>query len=75
MVDKTLDVKGATCPIPLLKTRKALAQVPVGGTLEIFATDPGAPSDFEAYALQTGHQLIESTERDGVYRFVLRRAE
>ncbi len=74
MADKTVDAKGANCPIPILKAKKAIAEVPVGGTLEILATDPGAVADFEAFARQTGHTLVEHSETGGVFRFLLKRA-
>ena len=74
MADKTVDAKGANCPIPILKAKKAIGEIPVGGTLEILATDPGAVADFEAFARQTGHTLIEHSEEGGVYRFLLKRA-
>lgn len=74
MADKTIDTKGANCPIPILKAKKAIVEVPVGGTLEVLATDPGAVADFQAFARQTGHQLVEHSESGGVYRFLIRRA-
>ncbi len=74
MADKTLDAKGQNCPIPILKAKKAIVEVPVGGTLEILATDPGAVADFQAFARQTGHTLVEHSETDGVYRFLIQRA-
>jgi len=49
MADKTLDTKGLNCPLPILKTKKALGEVPKGGTLEVLATDPGSVADFEAF--------------------------
>ncbi|MDH3531565.1 MAG: sulfurtransferase TusA family protein, partial [Gammaproteobacteria bacterium] len=49
MADHTLDAKGLNCPLPILKARKALKEVPTGGTLEILATDPGAVADFQAF--------------------------
>lgn len=74
MPDRTLDAKGQNCPIPILKAKKAIVEVPVGGTLEILATDPGSVADFQAFARQTGHTLVEHSENDGVYRFLLKRA-
>ena len=74
MADKTIDTKGAHCPIPILKAKKAIGEVPVGGTLEILATDPGSVADFQAFAQKTGHQLVEHSESGGVYRFLLKRA-
>lgn len=74
MADKTLDAKGLNCPLPILKAKKAIGEVPMGGTLEILATDPGSVADFEAFARQTGHTLVETGEDGGVYRFVIKRA-
>ncbi len=74
MADKTVDAKGANCPIPILKAKKAIGEIPVGGTLEVLATDPGAVADFEAFTRQTGHTLVEHSEAGGVYRFLIQRA-
>jgi tRNA 2-thiouridine synthesizing protein A len=71
MADKTLDTKGLACPLPILKTKKVLAGLPKGGTLEVFATDPGSVPDFKAFAEATGNKLVEHSEDGGVYRFVL----
>ena len=72
MADHTLDAKGLNCPLPILKARKALKEVPAGGTLEILATDPGAVADFEAFCRQTGNELIEHSQDDSVYRFLIK---
>jgi len=72
MADHTLDAKGLNCPLPILKARKALKEVPAGGTLEILATDPGAVADFQAFCRQTGNELIESSNDDTVYRFLIK---
>jgi tRNA 2-thiouridine synthesizing protein A len=72
MADQTLDAKGLTCPLPILKAKKALSTLPPGGTLEVLATDPGAVKDFQAFARTTGHELIESTTEGNVFRFVLK---
>ena len=74
MADATLDAKGLNCPLPILKAKKAIKDVPSGGTLEILATDPGAVADFEAFCRQTGHELMEQSEEGGVYRFVIKNA-
>lgn len=74
MADKVLDAKGLNCPLPILKAKKALKDVPVGGTLEILATDPGSVADFQAFARQTGNELLEHSEEGGVYRFLLRKS-
>jgi tRNA 2-thiouridine synthesizing protein A len=74
MADVTLDVKGLNCPLPILKARKALNDVPRNGTLEVLATDPGAVADFEAFCRTTGNPLVEHSSAAGVYRFLIRRS-
>lgn len=71
--DEILDAKGLNCPLPILKAKKALKTVPAGNTLEIFATDPGSVADFAAFCRTTGNELLESSEEDGVYRFLIKR--
>ena len=73
MADATLDAKGLNCPLPILKARKALKEVPDGGTLEIVATDPGAVADFQAFCRQTGNELLEHSEDDGIYPFLIKK--
>lgn len=73
MADVTLDAKGLNCPLPILKARKSLKEVPDGGTLEILATDPGAVADFQAFCRQTGNELVEHSEDDGIYRFLIKK--
>ena len=73
MADHTLDAKGLHCPLPILKARKALKAVPAGGTLEVFATNPGALADFEAFCRQTGNELLQHSQDDSVYRFLIKR--
>ena len=72
MADHTLDAKGLNCPLPILKAKKALKEVPAGGTLEILATDPGSVADFQAFCRQTGNELVEHSEDSGVYRFLIK---
>jgi tRNA 2-thiouridine synthesizing protein A len=69
-----LDATGLTCPLPVLRTRKALAGLAVGSLLEVRATDPAAVKDMAAFCEATGHALVESSAADGVYRFLLRKA-
>jgi tRNA 2-thiouridine synthesizing protein A len=71
MPDKTLDAKGLACPLPILKTRKMLSEMAKGAKLEVLATDPGSVPDFKAFCRSTGNTLIEHSEQDGVYRFVI----
>ena len=72
MADKVLDAKGLNCPLPILKTKKALKEVPAGGTLEVLSTDPGSVADFAAFCRTTGNQMMEETQDGGVYRFVIK---
>ncbi len=74
MADQTLDVKGLNCPLPILKAKKALKEMPMGATLEVIATDPGAVKDFEAFCRTTGNELVTSSANLNVYSFVIRRA-
>jgi tRNA 2-thiouridine synthesizing protein A len=73
MADQLLDAKGLNCPLPILKAKKALKEVPAGGTLEILATDPGSVADFQAFCRTTGNELVEHSEEGGVYRFILKK--
>ena len=72
MADQTLDAKGMNCPLPILKARKALKDVPAGGTLEVLATDPGSVADFQAFCRQTGNDLVEHSQDDTIYRFLIK---
>lgn len=72
MADKTLDAKGLNCPLPILRAKKALKDIPPGGALEVLATDPGSVADFEAFCRTTGNQLLESSQAAGVYRFLIK---
>ena len=72
MSEHLLDAKGLNCPLPILKARKALKDVPAGENLEILATDPGAVADFQAFCRQTGNELVEHTQDGDVYRFLIK---
>lgn len=72
MADKTLDAKGLNCPLPILRAKKMLKEVPAGGTLEVLATDPGSVADFDAFCRTTGNQMISSTQDGGTYRFLIK---
>ena len=72
MADKTLDAKGLNCPLPILRAKKTLKEIPSGGTLEVLATDPGSVADFQAFCRTTGNQLVESTAAGGVFRFLIK---
>jgi tRNA 2-thiouridine synthesizing protein A len=70
---KEIDTRGMNCPLPILKAKKALADMSSGDILKVVATDPGSVRDFQAFARQTGNELVEHGERDGAFWFVLRR--
>ena len=71
--DKELDARGLNCPLPILRTKKSLADMASGQILKILATDPGAVRDFQAFSKQTGNQLLEHAQADGVYTFYMRK--
>jgi tRNA 2-thiouridine synthesizing protein A len=69
----SLDLKGLSCPLPIVKTAKAIKALASGEVVEVLATDPGSVPDFAAWCRSTGHTLVESTLEGGVYRFVVRK--
>ncbi len=71
--DREVDARGLNCPLPILRTKKALNDMTSGQVLRIAATDPSAVRDFQAFARQTGHELLQHVEHDGVFTFLLRR--
>lgn len=68
--DREIDTRGLNCPLPILRAKKALAELQGGEVLRVVATDPGSKRDFVAFAKQTGHALIESSEvgKEFIYR-------
>jgi tRNA 2-thiouridine synthesizing protein A len=71
--DQTLDATGLACPMPILKTKKALDALQVGQTLKIIATDPGSVSDMHAWTEKTGHTLVGEEQADGKYVFYVKK--
>jgi len=75
--DRELDVKGLNCPLPILRTKKALSELVSGQILHVLATDPGAVKDFQAFAKQTGNQLLSNSEFESgterVFEFYFKR--
>jgi TusA-related sulfurtransferase len=71
--DRELDARGLNCPLPILKAKKALAEMSSGQTLKIIATDSGTVRDFQAFAKQTGNELVEQSNAGPEYVSVLRR--
>jgi len=71
--DFELDARGLNCPLPILRTKKVLNGMSPGQSLKILATDPGSVRDFQAFARQTGHELVAASESGGEFRFLLRK--
>ncbi|NIQ10932.1 MAG: sulfurtransferase TusA family protein [Gammaproteobacteria bacterium] len=72
--DQELDASGLNCPLPILRAKKALGAMEAGQVLRIIATDPGSVKDFEAFAKQTGNELMESGEEGGKFVFLIKKA-
>jgi tRNA 2-thiouridine synthesizing protein A len=70
---KELDTRGLNCPLPILKAKKALADMLSGEVLKVVATDPGSVRDFQAFSRQTGNELVEQTSTDKEFVHYLRR--
>ncbi|MGR8948510.1 MAG: sulfurtransferase TusA family protein [Gammaproteobacteria bacterium] len=73
MADHTLDAKGLNCPLPILKAKKALKEVPTDGTLEVLSTDPGSVADFQAFCRTTGNELLEHNQEGDVFKFLIKK--
>ena len=71
--DKELGAKGLNCPLPILRAKKALAEMTSGQVLRIMATDPGSVKDFAAFAKQTGNELLSTAEKGKEYEFFIKR--
>ena len=70
---KELDTRGLNCPLPILKAKKALADMGSGQLLRVVSTDPGSVRDFQAFARQTGNELVEQSSADSEFTHYLRR--
>jgi len=71
--DKEIDTRGLNCPLPILKAKKALADMSSGELLKVLATDAGSVRDFQAFARQTGNELVEQTTSGADFMHVLKR--
>ena len=71
--DKEIDTRGLNCPLPILRTKKALADVQSGQVLKVVATDPGSVKDFQTFAKQTGHALLSHAEANGEFTFYMKK--
>ena len=72
--DQELDARGLNCPLPILRAKKTLNAMTGGQILKIMATDPGSVKDFEAFAKQTGNELLDSSEVGGEFHFTLKKS-
>ncbi len=72
-INKELDVKGLNCPLPILRAKKALADMESGQVLKVIATDPGSVKDFAAFAKQTGNELLSTAEQGKEFEFYIKR--
>ncbi len=72
-VDKVLDAKGLACPMPIVKTKKAINELVSGQVLEVHSTDKGAKNDLTAWAKSSGHELLKHEEEDNVLKFWIKK--
>jgi tRNA 2-thiouridine synthesizing protein A len=72
-IAQTVDARGLSCPMPIVKTAQAVKALPSGALIEVLATDAGSVKDFAAWSRTTGNELVESSSDGAVYRFVIRR--
>jgi tRNA 2-thiouridine synthesizing protein A len=73
MSETLLDVKGMSCPLPVLRANRSLRGMEAGARLRVLATDRAAVADFQAFCRETGHSLVSMSEEAGVFSFVIRR--
>ncbi|WP_136605039.1 sulfurtransferase TusA family protein [Paenibacillus dokdonensis] len=71
--DKVLDAKGLACPMPIVRTKKAIEELQTGQILEVQSTDKGSKNDLTGWANSTGHQLLENREENGIYTFWIKK--
>ncbi|WNF38998.1 sulfurtransferase TusA family protein [Bacillaceae bacterium IKA-2] len=71
--DKVLDAKNLACPMPIVKTKKAMNDLESGQVLEIHATDKGAKNDLTAWAKATGHELVADSEENDIFKFWIKK--
>ena len=72
-IDRDLDTKGLNCPFPILKAKKALSEMTSGQVLRVVSTDPGSKRDFQAFAKQTGNELLEQSTEGEAFVHLMRR--
>ena len=74
MADEILDAKGLNCPLPILKTKKAISKLESGQVLEVHSTDAGSVKDMESFCNQTGNKLVSVVEQDSMFIFTIEKA-
>jgi tRNA 2-thiouridine synthesizing protein A len=72
-ITQSLDVRGQSCPLPVVRASQAIKLLETGQILEVLATDPGSLTDFPAWAKSTGNEIVEQNQDDGVFRYVVRK--
>ena len=72
-VDKVMDLKGLPCPMPVVKVSKGIKDVQVGQVIEALTTDPGALSDFPAWARTSGNEILKTEQGDGIIKIYIKR--
>lgn len=72
-IAKEVDASGLNCPLPILKAKKALSEMASGEVLRVLSTDPGSVRDFQAFARQTGNELLDQSEQNGTWAHLMRR--
>lgn len=72
--DVVIDAKGLACPMPIVKAKKGIETLQSGQVMELYTTDHGAKKDFAAWVKQTGHEMLETKEENGVYTFFVKKA-
>ena len=74
-IAQTLDCRGLVCPLPVIKLSKALKSIAKGAVVEMLATDPGSVPDLQAFQKLTGHEVLDQSQSEGVFRFLVRRTK
>jgi len=74
-IHQTLDCRDLLCPLPIIRISKAIRDLEVGQVLEMVATDPGSKSDMLAWEKQTGHEILDIREENGLFRFYVRKTK
>jgi len=74
-IAKTLDAKNLSCPLPILKTKKAIAEIEIGEFLEVLSTDPGSVADFKAWTNSTGHELADQSIENEIFRYIIKKTK